>query len=185
GRVPVAVEVADGERSFEVEMSAGGLKPQVAALNHPTLLGRTINGYQLRTAGRRVELDLRLSRAALRDLGLEEFRERIRNEVPDEGNIVIRATNAARCSISFVGTDLAPAGFSFVRVVRENSAPRAVAPPTDAIENDFLRAKCGKRGLTIEERHNHTEFEVYFEDDGDRAAEYNLDPVPGATTIGA
>jgi mannosylglycerate hydrolase len=183
GRVAVAVEVARAERSFEVEMAAAELKPLVAALSHPTLLGRTINRYELRTADGGVELALRLSRAALSELDLEEFRERIRNEVPESGNILIRATNAARCTIAFVANDLTPAGFSFVRLVRENSMRAEPAPLPDWIENEFFRVRCGERGLKIEDRRTDTEFELYFEDDGDRGDEYNFDPIPGATAI--
>jgi mannosylglycerate hydrolase len=183
GRVAVAVDVAGAERSFEVEMAATDLKPLVAALSHPTMLGRTINRYVLRTAGGRVELDLWLSRAALSELDLEEFRERIRNEVLEGAKILIRATNAPRCTISFVANDLTPAGFSFVRLVREESAPAEPAAEPDSIENEFLRVRSGERGFKIEDRRTHTEFELYFEDDGDRGDEYNFDPVAGAAAI--
>jgi mannosylglycerate hydrolase len=183
GRVAVAVDVARAERSFEVEMAAADLKPLVAALSHPTLLGRTINRYALRTAGGSVELDLWLSRAALSELDLEEFRERIRNEVPEGGRILIRATNAARCTISFVANDLTPAGFWWVRLVRENSAPAEAAAEPDSIENEFFRVRSGARGLKIEDRHTDTECELYFEDEGDRGDEYNFDPVPGTAAI--
>src|SRR5262249_55773002 len=183
GRLAAAVDVARAERSFEVEMAAADLKPLVAALSHPTLLGRTINRYALRTVGGSVELDLWLSRAALSELDLEEFRERIRNEVPEGGKILIRATNAARCTISFVANDLTPAGFSWVRLVRENSAPAEPAAEPDSIDNEFFRVRSGARGLKIEDRRTDTEFELYFEDDGDRGDEYNFDPVPGTAAI--
>jgi mannosylglycerate hydrolase len=183
GRVAVAVDVARAERSFEVEMTAADLKPLVAALSHPTLLGRTINRYAMRTAGGRVELDLWLSRAALSELDLEEFRERIRNEVPEGGKILIHATNAPRCTISFPANDLTPAGFSFVRLVREDSAPAEPVAERDSIENEFLRVRSGDRGFKIEDRRTETEFELYFEDEGDRGDEYNFDPIPDAAAI--
>jgi mannosylglycerate hydrolase len=183
GRVAVAVDVARAERSFEVEMTAADLKPLVAALSHPTLLGRTINRYAMRTAGGRVELDLWLSRAALSELDLEEFRERIRNEVSEGAKILIRATNAPRCTISFSANDLTPAGFSFVRLVREDSTPAEPAAEHDSIENEFLRVRSGDRGFKIEDRRTDTEFELYFEDDGDRGDEYNFDPVADAAAI--
>src|SRR5262249_18972591 len=89
GPVAVAVDAARAEGLLEVEMAAADLKPLVAALSHPSLLGRTINRYALHIAGGVVELDLWLSRAALSELDLEEFRERIRNEVPEGGKILI------------------------------------------------------------------------------------------------
>jgi len=184
GRVAVAVDIARAERPFEVEMAAADLKPLVAALSHPTLLGRTINRYALRTAGGgRVELDLWLSRAALSELDVQEFRERVGNEVSEGGKILIRAANAPRCTISFVANELTPAGFSFVRLVRENSAPAEPAAEPDSIENEFSRVRSGDRGFKIEDRRTDTEFELYFEDDGDRGDEYNFDPVAGAAPI--
>jgi mannosylglycerate hydrolase len=182
-RVAVAVDVARAERSFEVEMAAADLKPWVEALSHPSLLGRTINRYALRTAGGRVELDLWLSRAALSELDLEEFRERIRNDVSEGGKVLIRATNAPRCTISFPAHGLTPAGFSSVRLLRENSAPAEPAAERDSIENEFLRVRSGARGFKIEDRRTGSEFELYFEDDGDRGDEYNFDPIPGAAAI--
>ena len=53
GRSAVTVDVARAERSAEVEMPASELKPTVAALSHPTLLGRTINRYELLSVTRR------------------------------------------------------------------------------------------------------------------------------------
>jgi mannosylglycerate hydrolase len=183
GRVAVAVDVARAERSFEVELEAADLKPLVAALSHPTLLGRTINRYALRTAGGRVELELWLSRAALSELDLEEFRERIRNEVSEGGKVLIRATHAPRCTISFPANDLTPAGFSFVRLVREDSAPAEPTAQRDSIENEFLRVRSGERGFQIDDRRTDTGFELYFEDDGDRGDEYNFDPIAEGAAI--
>ena len=116
GRVPVAVDAPRWERTFELEVAAQDFKPMVAALSHPTLLGRTVNRYELRHAdGGRIELDLLLSRAALSELDLEEFRQRIRDQVPDNAEIHIRATQVARTAVSFVANDLTQAGFSFFR----------------------------------------------------------------------
>ena len=183
GRAPVTVDIAHVEQTFEVSMPAAELKPTVAALSHPTLLGRTINRYELRRDAKGgVELDLSLSRAALGDLDLGEFRERIRNEIPDDARVLIRATNAAQSRISFVANDLVQAGFSFFRLVRDGSAAAPAALP-NSIENEFYLVRPSGRGLTIEDLRTKSEFELYFEDDGDRGDEYNFDPVAGANSI--
>ncbi len=185
GRIPVAIDIAHAERTFEVETSAAEFKPIVASLSHPTLMGRTVNRYELRhAADGRMELDLFLSRAALSDLDLEEFRNRIRNEVPDDARIFVRATNAARSTISFVAKDLAQAGFSFFQIVRDGSVTTAEADgASDSIENEFYRVSATARGLKIEDSRHHSEFELYFEDEGDRGDEYNFDLVPTAAPI--
>ena len=184
GRAPVAVDVALGEQAFEVRMRAAELKPMVAALSHPTLLGRTINRYDLRRAANgEIELDLWLSRVALGDLDLEEFRGRIRGEVPEEANVLVRATNAARSRISFVADGLTQAGFSFFRLVRDDAAATKEIPGSDSIENEFYRLRPTARGLKIEALRTGAEFELHFEDDGDRGDEYNFDPIAGARTI--
>src|SRR5262249_57186262 len=89
-RIPVAIDIARTERAFETEIPAAELKRTVAELSHPTMLGRTVNSYQLDTrSDGRPELALSLSRAALSDLNLEEFRTRISTEVPDTGMVRI------------------------------------------------------------------------------------------------
>ena len=183
GRIPVAVEAAGAERTFELEMRAAELKALVASLSHPTLLGRTVNRYQIRRgADGRIELDLFLSRAALSDLDLEEFRSRVQADVPDDAKILIRATNAARTTLSFVADDLTQAGFTFFRIVRADRPENTMAA-ADSIQNEFYRVGPAPRGLKIEDPRNRTEFELHFEDDGDRGDEYNYDPVSGAAPI--
>ncbi|HTR62305.1 MAG TPA: glycoside hydrolase family 38 C-terminal domain-containing protein, partial [Candidatus Binataceae bacterium] len=183
GRSPVAVDMAHVEQTFEVGIAAAELKPTVAALSHPTLLGRTINRYEIRHATGGLELHLWLSRAALGDLDLEGFRNRVRNEVPDDARVLIRATNAPRSRISFVARDLGQAGFSFFRLVRDDSAAAAAVSRSDSIENEFYRIRPSGRGLAVEDLRTNSRFELYFEDDGDRGDEYNFDPVAGAQSI--
>ncbi len=183
GRVPAAIDVARRERTLETEVRAAELKPMVAALSHPSLMGRTVNRYELRqTADGRIVLELFMSRAPLSDLDLDEFRRRIRNEVPDDATVMVRATSAARASISFVANDLAQAGFTFFQIVRDDSVAEPSAPG-DSIENEFYRISAGVRGLAIRDLRRGAEFELYFEDDGDRGDEYNFDPVPRAPAI--
>ena len=76
-----------------------------------------------------------------------------------------------------------PGRVSFVRLVREDAAPAEPAAEPDSIENEFSRVRSGDRGFKIEDRRTDTEFELYFEDDGDRGDEYNFDPVAGAAPI--
>lgn len=182
-RSPVSLDAAHLEQTFEVAMPASELKATVAALSHPTLLGRTINRYELRHGTDGIELHLWLSRAALGDLDLGEFRDRIRNEIPDDARVLIRATNAARSRISFVANDLAQAGFSFFQLVRDGSAAASLNSMPDSIDNEFYRIRFNGRGVAIEDLRTKDGFELYFEDDGDRGDEYNFDPVAGAQSI--
>src|SRR5439155_15887428 len=92
--------------------------------------------------------------------------------------------NAPRSTVSFVANDLAQAGFSFYRIVRDDS-PNAVSAHEDSIANEFFRVRPGARGLTIEDLQNRAELELHFEDDGDRGDEYNYDPFPGGSPITA
>src|SRR5262249_36575238 len=110
-------------------------------------------------------------------------RERIRNEVSEGGKILIRATNAPRCSISFVANDLTPAGFSFVRLVREDSAPAEPAAEPDSIENEFLRVRSGDRGFKIQDRRTAAQLNLYLEGAGARGDEYTSAPVAGAAAF--
>jgi mannosylglycerate hydrolase len=183
--IPIAVELTRAARAFETELAAAELKPIVAALSHPTLMGRTVHGYELKqTATDRVELALTMSRAATSELGLEEFRRAIRTQIPDHARVRIRATNIARCAIAFVAENLTQAGFSFYRLERD-AAAQAPAPPRDSIENEFYRIRPAPDGIEIEDLRGERRLALHFEDDGDRGDEYNFDPVPGAATITA
>ncbi len=185
--IPIAVEVTRAARAFEMELRASEFKPMVAALVHPTLMSRTVNGYELKQAGAgRVELALTMSRAATSELDLEEFRNAIRTQIADDAMIHIRATNVARCAISFVANNLTQAGFTFYRLERE---PSSTAPehatPRDRIENEFYRLGPTSNGIEIEDLRAGRRLALHFEDDGDRGDEYNFDPVLGAATITA
>jgi len=183
-RIPAAVDGAGAERSTEFEMPASELKPLVAALSHPSLFGRTINRYELRCESeRRARLDLHVSRAALGDLDLAEFRDRIRREIPDDAMVSIRATAAARATISFAAYGLAQAGFSRFELVRDERSEPNPGAKDDSISNDYYRVTPTARGLRIEDLARDSLFELGFEDDGDRGDEYNFDPVPGDTPI--
>ncbi len=184
-RAPVAIDFVRGERVFEIEMRAAEFQAIVAGLSQPTVLGRTLNRYQLRAAGAdRFELDLFLSRAAISGLDLETFRTAIRTEIPATASIRIRARNAARGELSFVANQLAQAGFTFYRLVRDDApAPEGPTSATDSIENEFYRVKSTARGVEIRDHRNDAAFELYFEDDGDRGDEYNYDPVPASPLI--
>lgn len=185
--IPIAVEVTRAARAFEMELRASEFKPIVAALSHPTLMGRTVNGYELKQAGSGcVELALTMSRAATSELDLEEFRNAIRAQIPDDARILIRATNVARCAISFVADNLTQAGFTFYRLERGRSSkvPEQAAP-RDQIENEFYRLGLTSNGIEIEDLRAGRRLTLHFENDGDRGDEYNFDPVPGAATITA
>jgi alpha-mannosidase len=182
-RVPLAVDVARGERAFEVDLPAAQFKSIVAGLSTPQILGRTVNRYEIRQVDGRVELNLSLSRAAISDVDLASFRDEIRNTVPESGTIRVRATNAARCGVSLVANNLAQAGFSFFRLLPDDSVEHPVSASAEAIDNEFYRVEAGARGLLIHDIASGETLELYFEDDGDRGDEYNYDPVPGAATI--
>ncbi|HEY6419340.1 MAG TPA: glycoside hydrolase family 38 C-terminal domain-containing protein [Candidatus Binataceae bacterium] len=185
-RAPVVIDIVRGERAFEIEMRAAEFQSIVAGLSQPTVLGRTLNRYQLRAAGPdRFELDLFLSRAAISGLDLEGFRTAIRTGIPAEATIRIHAKNAARGELSFVADGLAQAGFTFYRLVRDDAPPLASipAPAADSIENEFYSVKPTTRGVEIHDLRIDAAFELYFEDDGDRGDEYNYDPVPASALI--
>jgi mannosylglycerate hydrolase len=96
----------------------------------------------------------------------------------------IHATSAARCTVSFVADDLAQTGFSFYRLVRDDSAAaRATNEPVASIENEFFRLTPAPRGLEIRDLTRNEAMELYFEDDGDRGDEYNYDPVGDGAAI--
>jgi mannosylglycerate hydrolase len=183
-RLRLAVDITRGERAFEVELPAAEFKSIVAELSTPQILGRTVNRYEIKRAGDgRVELNLSLSRAAISDVDLARFRDEVRNTIPDTGTIRVRATNAARCGVSFFANGLAQAGFSFFRLVRDDSPEPAASASAAAIDNEFYRVEAAAAGLHIRDIASGETLEIYFEDDGDRGDEYNYDPVPGSAAI--
>jgi mannosylglycerate hydrolase len=110
-------------------------------------------------------------------------------ETPDGNRIpvaidVARKQRASRCIVSFVARDLAPAGFSFYRLVRDDSGASSSTPAQAvSIENEFFRLTPTARGLEIRDLTRDTAMELYFEDDGDRGDEYNFDPVRDSAPI--
>jgi 2-O-(6-phospho-alpha-D-mannosyl)-D-glycerate hydrolase len=184
-RIPVAIDVARAERALDADMPAAEFKSIIGSLSQPSVFGRTVNRYEIvTTAEGRPQVNLFMSRAAFSDLDLEEFRQAIRTRIPDSGSVRIHATSAARCAINFVADDLAQTGFSFYRIVRDDSAAVPVSPqPAASIENEFFRLTPTPRGLEIRDLKRNASMELYFEDDGDRGDEYNYDPVGDSEPI--
>ncbi|MGH7778365.1 MAG: glycoside hydrolase family 38 C-terminal domain-containing protein [Candidatus Binataceae bacterium] len=184
--IPIAIDITRAARAFKIEQRASEFKPIVAALSHPTLMGRTVNSYELKQSDSgRIELALTMSRAATSELDLEEFRRAIRTQIPDDATIQIHATNLARCAIAFVADNLSQAGFSFYKLERDAAPPALELAPREWIENEFYRVRPASNGVEIEDLKNERVLALHFEDDGDRGDEYNFDPVPGAPTIAA
>jgi 2-O-(6-phospho-alpha-D-mannosyl)-D-glycerate hydrolase len=187
-RIPVSVEAARSERAFDAEIPAADFKRMIGGLSSAEVMGRFVNRFELRhIANNRFKLDLYVSRNALSDLNLADFKRRIA-ELPDAATVVIHATSAARAGVVFVADELAQAGFSFYRLVREEGPAHREEPPRDApagesIENEYYRLVPSARGLSIQDLASGKSFELSFEDDGDRGDEYNFDPVPGSRTI--
>ena len=184
-RIPVATDVARAGRAIDSDMPAAEFKSIVGGLSQPSIFGRTVNRYEITTGSDgRPQVNLSMSRAEFSDLDLAEFQHAIRNRIPDSGSILIHATSAARCTVSFVADDLTQAGFSFYRLVRDDSAPVRVNPdPVTSIENEFFRVTPTPRGLEIRDLTRNAAMELYFEDDGDRGDEYNYDPVDDSAAI--
>jgi mannosylglycerate hydrolase len=180
-RFPIVTEVARPQRPFDVSFPAGEFKGIVAGLGEPVLLGRTVSRYEMERGERGVELRLYMSKAATSSVDLEEFRRRVRDEVPDSGTIRIVGTNAARCMLSFAADGLAQAGFTTYRLEHEAGQ----SPPAgNLIRNEFYELRAGSRGLDIRDLRRGADMVLHFEDEADRGDEYNFDPVPGAATIG-
>ena len=183
-RIAVALDAARGGRAFDSDMPAAEFKSIVGGLSQPSIFGRTVNRFQIATtADGRPQVNLFMSRAAFSDLNLAEFQNAIRT-LPDSGAVRIHATSAARCTVSFVADDLAQTGFSFYRLVRDDStAVRAANEPVASIGNEFFRLTPTARGLEIRDLTRNAAMELYFEDDGDRGDEYNYDPVGDGAAI--
>jgi 2-O-(6-phospho-alpha-D-mannosyl)-D-glycerate hydrolase len=183
--IPVAIDASREARAIDNDMPAAEFKSIVGSLSQPSIFGRTVNRYEITTAvDGRPQVNLFMSRAAFSDLDLEDFRHAIRTRVADSGSVRIHAISAARCAVSFVANDLAQTGFSFYRLVRDDSAAAPASPdPVASIENEFFRLTPTPRGLTIRDLKRNASMELYFEDDGDRGDEYNFDPVGDGSSI--
>jgi len=184
-RIPIALDVARAGRAVDSDMPATEFKSIVGGLNQPAIFGRTVNRFEVATtADGRPQVNLFMSRAAFSDLNLGEFQHAIRTRIPDSGTVRIHAISAARCTVSFVADDLAQTGFSFYRLVRDDSAAvRATNEPLASIESEFFRLTPTPRGLEIRDLTRNEVMELYFEDDGDRGDEYNYDPVGDGAAI--
>jgi mannosylglycerate hydrolase len=185
-RIPVALDAAREQRAVDSDMPAAEFKSIIGGLSQPNVFGRTVNRFEITTApDGRPQVNLFMSRAAFSDLNLEEFRDAIRTRVTDSGTVRIHATGAARCTVNFVADDLAQAGFSFYRLVHDDSVAAAPASPEPvaSIENEFFRLTPTPRGLEIRDLTRNAAMELYFEDDGDRGDEYNYDPVGDGAPI--
>ena len=192
-RIRAAVEVARPGRSSDTEIPAADFKRMAAGLGSAEFMGRFINRFELRSAGaNRFELDLFMSRTALSDLDLAEFKRQVA-QVPNEAALRIHATMPSRAQIGFVADDLVQTGFSFYRLVREHryeiedrsgaGDPRAKTAAGESIQNEYYRLTPSARGLAIDDFQSGKSFELCFEDEGDRGDEYNFDPVPGAAAL--
>jgi 2-O-(6-phospho-alpha-D-mannosyl)-D-glycerate hydrolase len=184
-RIPVVVDNAREQRAIDSDMPAAEFKSIIGSLSQPSVFGRTVNRYEIATTSDgRPQVNLFMSRAAFSDLDLAEFQHAVRTRIPDSGSIRIHATSAARCALSFVADDLAQTGFSFYRLVRDDSVAIPASPEVaTSIENEFFRLMPTPRGLEIADLKRNAAMELYFEDDGDRGDEYNYDPVGDSAPI--
>ncbi|MGA9725678.1 MAG: glycoside hydrolase family 38 C-terminal domain-containing protein, partial [Candidatus Binatus sp.] len=183
--IAVAIDAGREQRALDSDMPAAEFKSIVGGLSQPAVYGRTVNRFEITAApdGCR-QVNLFVSRAAFSDLNLEEFKHAIRSQIPDSGTIRIHATRAARCTVNFVSDDLTQSGFSFYRLIRDDSRAVPANPePVASIENEFFRLTPTARGLEIRDLTRDTAMEMYFEDDGDRGDEYNYDPVGDGASI--
>jgi mannosylglycerate hydrolase len=184
-RITVAIDAGREQRAFDSDLPAAEFKSIVGGLSQPAVYGRTVNRFEIAAApDGRPQVNLFVSRAAFSDLNLKEFKHAIRTQLPDSGTIRIHATSAPRCAVNFVADDLAQSGFSFYRLVRDDSGAVPANPePVASIENEFVRLTPTARGLEIRDLTRNTAMEMYFEDDGDRGDEYNYDPVGDGARI--
>jgi hypothetical protein len=179
------VQDAREQRAIDSDMPAAEFKSIIGGLGQPAAFGRTLTGFEIATApDGRPQVNLFTSRAAFSDLNLGDFQQAVRTRIPDSGTVRIHATSAARCAVSFVADDLVQTGFTFYRLVRDDSAAvPAAADPGASIENEFFRLTPTARGLEIRDLARNAAMELYFEDDGDRGDEYNYDPVGDGALI--
>ena len=184
-RIPAATDVARSGRAIDSDMPAAEFRSIVGGLSQPSMFGRTVNRYEIAiTPDGRPRVNLFMSRAAFSDLDLAEFQHAVRTRIPDSGSVRVQATSAARCTINFVANDLVQTGFSFYRIVRDDSVAVPASPkPVASIENEFFCLIPTSRGLEIRDLTRNASMELYFEDDGDRGDEYNYDPVGDSAPI--
>ncbi|HLX04870.1 MAG TPA: glycoside hydrolase family 38 C-terminal domain-containing protein, partial [Candidatus Binatus sp.] len=184
-RIPVVVDNAREQRAVDSDMPAAEFKSIIGGLSQPSVFGRTVNRYEIATApDGRPQVNLFMSRAAFSALDLAEFQHAVRTRIPDSGSVRIHATSAARCAISFVADDLAQTGFSFYRIVRDDSVTVPTSPEAvTSIENEFFRLALTPGGVEIRDLARNAAMELYFEDEGDRGDEYNYDPVGDSAPI--
>ncbi len=168
-RIRAAVEIARPGRNSDAEIPAADFKRMAAGLGSAEFMGRFINRFELRSAGaNRFELDLFMSRTALSDLDLAEFKRQVA-QVPNEATLKIHATTPSRAQIGFVAGDLAQAGFSFYRLAREHryeiedpsgaGTPPAKTPASESIQNEHYRLTPSARGLAIHDLQSGKSFE--------------------------
>jgi mannosylglycerate hydrolase len=179
-RIPVAIDVARLARPFEIELKGADFKGLITGAQ---VMGQYVNRFELERAGdNQFELRIFVSRSPSGDVDPHSFRRRML-EVPDDANLRIQATAAARAQITFVGDGLAQAGFSLYRLVRADEPVERPVGDNESIENEYFRLSPTPRGLKIDDLKNGKPVEIYFEDDGDRGDEYNFDPVADSAPI--
>ncbi len=183
-RIPVAVDSVRDERAIDTTFPAAEFQATIAGLSQPSVLGRTVNRYEItpQPDGGPL-LTLWLSRAAHSDIDLEQLRHAVRTQMPESGTVSVRAVNAASCRIEFVARDLQQVGLSFFALKTDESTPDAAGVARGFIENEFYRVQPSANGIEIRDRARGTVFELHFEDEGDRGDEYNFDPISGDVTI--
>jgi hypothetical protein len=184
GRIPVAVDSVHAERSIDATFSAAEFQATIAGLSQPSVLGLTVNRYEITPRPDLTPLlTLWLSRAAHSDIDLEQFRHAVRTQMPESGTVSVRAVNAASCRIEFVARELQQAGLSFFRIIPDESTQDVASVLRGFIENEFYRVEPSASGVEIRDLARGTVFELHFEDDGDRGDEYNFDPLAGDVPI--
>lgn len=193
-RVPAAIEAASSRLVFEIEISAAELKSLISNSASASLMGYDVKSHALRKRDETAyDLELFLSRTPADPADVERARRELLSALPDSAMVRIRARDVARCMVNFVADDLTQTGFSFYRLVGDNSAEATAATPeggaaateprSATIENEFYRLSATGRGLEISDLETGETLELYFEDDADRGDEYNYDPVEKASII--
>ncbi|MGO9453181.1 MAG: glycoside hydrolase family 38 C-terminal domain-containing protein [Candidatus Binataceae bacterium] len=184
-RVPAIIELSRRARGLDIELSAADFRGLTTGSANIQVMGLYLQRFALRAAGaNRFELDLLLSRNAPAAFDSQDFRKQL-TALPDDARVLIHGKTAARAKVCFVANGLAQAGFTFYRVVRDDSANLTLETPTNtqSIENEFFRVGSSATGLSIDDLSNGKHLELHFEDDGDRGDEYNFDPVSGSAPI--
>ena len=183
-RIAAAIDVERRARPFDIELSAADLKGLVTGTE---VMDQHVNRFEIRRRDAdHFELDAFVARSPSAELDPQDFRRQLQ-AIPDAAKVKIHATSAARAQVAFVDDAIAQAGFSLYRleIDRDPIAAETASDATAAgsINNEHYRLSPSARGLTIEDLKTGKDFELYFEDDGDRGDEYNFDPVPDAPAI--